>query len=240
MTMLKALIVRGGWAGHEPIETSERVAASLREAGVHVEISDTLDSLSDLGHLRTMDLVVPLRTMDRTATKDQVKPLIAAVRAGVGIGGWHGGMCDAFRDDTEYQFMTGGQWVAHPGNAPAIYRVRMGPVPHISTEGMADFTIQSEQYYMHVDPGVTVHATTHVAIGAASGDVFDQSVQDAVDRDEMAGVVMPVTWTKRWGLGRVWYTSLGHVASVFDTAEALTMVTRGLIWAAQGASAHRA
>lgn len=74
-------------------------------------------------------------------------------------------MCDAFRDDTEYQFMTGGQWVAHPGNAPAIYRVRIGPVPHVSTGDMADFTIQSEQYYMHVDPGVTVHATTHVAIG---------------------------------------------------------------------------
>ncbi|NCV21062.1 MAG: hypothetical protein EBV45_03815 [Chloroflexi bacterium] len=216
--MLKALIVRGGWAGHEPIETSERVAASLREAGVHVEISDTLDSLSDIEHLRTLDLVVPLRTMDRTATKDQVKPLIAAVRAGVGIGGWHGGMCDAFRDDTEYQFMTGGQWVAHPGNAPAIYRVRMGPVPHISTEGMADFTIQSEQYYMHVDPVNEVLATT-----TFSGE-HAEWVKD---------VVMPVVWKRRHGHGRVFYSALGHVSAEFQVPEMSTLFERGMLWAAR-------
>lgn len=232
---MKILIVRGGWDGHEPVQTSERVGTALREAGATVEIADTLDRFLDADYLRTLDLIVPLRTMDRTATRDHTRPILAAVRAGVGIGGWHGGMCDAFRDDTEYQFMTGGQWVSHPGNAPAVYRVRIGPVAHVSTVGMHDFTVQSEQYYMHVDPGVTVHATTHVANGAASGDPFDQALQNAVDRDEATGVVMPVTWTKRWGQGRVFYTSLGHVASVFDVPEVLPMLVRGLLWAGEGA-----
>ena len=236
---MNILIVRGGWDGHEPVQTSDRVASALRDLGATVEISDAIDRFLDADHLKSLDLIVPMRTMDRTATRDHTRPILAAVRAGVGIGGWHGGMCDAFREDTEYQFMTGGQWVAHPGNAPAKYRVRIGPVPHVSTDGMTDFNVQSEQYYMHVDPGVTVHATTRVAIGAASGDEFDQALQDAVDRDEAPGVEMPVTWTKRWGRGRVFYTSLGHVASVFDVPQVLPMLVRGLVWAAEGAAMAR-
>lgn len=236
---MKALIVRGGWTGHEPVETSDRVAAALRATGATVEVSDDLDRFRDADHLKSLDLVVPMRTMDRTATRDHTRPVLAAVRAGTGIGGWHGGMCDAFRDDTEYQFMTGGQWVAHPGNAAARYRVRIGPVPHVATGGMTDFTVQTEQYYMHVDPGVTVHATTRVAVGAASGDDFDQALQDAVDRDEAPGIDVPVTWTKRWGRGRVFYTSLGHVASVFDVDQVLPMIVRGLQWAAEGAAVAR-
>jgi type 1 glutamine amidotransferase len=130
--------------------------------------------------------------------------------------------------------MTGGQWVAHPGNAQARYRVRIGPQPSPITEGLRDFYVTSEQYYLHVDPAVAVLATTHVAEGAASGNAYDAAAQERVDRDQAPGVVMPVTWTKRWGKGRVFYTSLGHVATVFEIPEALAMLRRGLVWAAQG------
>jgi type 1 glutamine amidotransferase len=131
--------------------------------------------------------------------------------------------------------MTGGQWVSHPGGDKARYRVRIGPTRSPITEGLQDFYVTSEQYFMHVDPGLTVLATTHFPRGAASGDGLDQAAQDAVDLDEVADVtVMPVTWTKRYGRGRVFYTSLGHVAKVFDIPEALTMLRRGLAWAAQG------
>ena len=46
------------------------------------------------------------------------------MRGGVGLAGYHGGMCDAFRDATEYQFMCGDQWVAHPGGV-IDYRVNI-------------------------------------------------------------------------------------------------------------------
>ncbi len=233
---MRALIVRGGWPGHEPVQTSEIAAAELRAAGVEVEIAETLDRLRDLDSLLALDLIVPIWTMG-TIEREQLQPLLAAVRAGVGLGGWHGGMCDAFRQQTEYQFMCGGQWVAHPGGDRARYLVRIGPNPSPITEGLRDFYVTSEQYYMHVDPNVRVLATTHVAQGAASGDGYDPAAQEAVDAGRAEGVVMPVTWTKRYGRGRVFYTSLGHVARVFDIPEARTMLSRGLLWAAQSKAA---
>jgi type 1 glutamine amidotransferase len=238
------LIFRGGWKGHEPVETAEIAARELRDAGVEVEIHDALDVLADAERLNAQDLIVPMWTMAEANSpvplpRDLLKPLIAAVHGGVGIGGWHGGMCDAFRTYETYQFMTGGQWVSHPGGDKARYRVRIAPTPNPSpiTEGLQDFFVTSEQYFMHVDPGVHVLATTYFPTGAASGDGLDQEAQDAVDRDEVATddvVVMPVTWTKRYGKGRVFYTSLGHVAKVFEIPEALTMLRRGLLWAADG------
>lgn len=236
---MKALIMQGGWQGHEPGPTSAIFAAELRDAGLEVELSNTLDSLRNLDKLMGLDLIVPIWTMG-TIEREQLQPLLAAVQAGVGIGGWHGGMGDAFRQQTEYQFMTGGQWVSHPGGGAARYRVRMGPNASPITQGLSDFYVTSEQYYMHVDPFVRVLATTLVAEGAASGDGYDQAAQAAVDSGQAEGAVMPVTWTKRYGKGRVFYSSMGHVASVFDIPEARTMVRRGLIWAAEGAASAKA
>ncbi|HEV2121784.1 MAG TPA: ThuA domain-containing protein [Chloroflexota bacterium] len=239
---MKALIFQGGWKGHEPAETSQIAARELRNEGFEVEVYDTLDILKDAEKLASMDLIVPMWTMAEANAKEPLprdldKHLLAAVASGVGIGGWHGGMCDAFRTYEKYQFMTGGQWVSHPGGDKAHYRVRIGPTPHPITKGIDDFYVTSEQYFMHVDPGVTVLATTRFTYGAASGDGLDQAAQDAVDRDVVQdAVVMPVTWTKRYGKGRVFYTSLGHVARVFDVPEVLTMLRRGLVWAAQGKS----
>ncbi len=237
---MKALIFRGGWPGHEPVETSDVAARELRAAGFGVEIHDALDVLRDPERLLAQDLIIPMWTMAEANSKEPLprdldKHLLAAVQAGVGLGGWHGGMCDAFRTFEKYQFMTGGQWVAHPGNSAARYRVRIGPHADPITEGLSDFDVTSEQYFMHVDPGVRVLATTCFPEGAVSGDGFDQDAQDAVDRDERpAFTMMPVTWTKRYGKGRVFYTSLGHIAKVFEVPEALTMLRRGLVWAARG------
>lgn len=230
---MRALIVRGGWEGHQPVETSEVAASELRDAGVEVELADTLDALRDEAKLRALDLIVPMWTMGSIA-REQLQPLLAAVRGGVGLGGWHGGMCDAFRQATDYQFMCGGQWVAHPGNQTVRYRVRIGPTASPLTEGLHDFWVTSEQYYMHVDPQVTVLAVTRFAPGAAAGDRFSQEAQDAVDADRAEGVTMPVVWTKRYGRGRVFHTTLGHQATVFDIPEARTLLRRGLLWAGGG------
>jgi len=211
--MKRALIVQGGWQGHEPKQVSEVLARALRENGFEVEVSDTLDSFKDEERLRSLDLIVPEWTMG-TIEREQLPPLLAAVRSGVGIAGVHGGMGDAFRYETEYQYMVGGQWVAHPGGDGVEYEVHIEDVPSPITEGLDDFSVCSEHYYMHVDPGNQVLATTRF------GDV-----------------IMPVAWTKMYGRGRVFYCSLGHVAQVFDQApEILTLVTRGMLWAAEALS----
>lgn len=230
---MRALIVRGGWAGHDPFETSEIAARELRAEGVQVELADTLDALRDVEKLLTLDLIVPVWTMG-SIEKEQLQPLLQAVRAGVGLGGWHGGMCDAFRQAADYQFMTGGQWVAHPGNATVPYTVHLGSTASTITAGLSDFAVTSEQYYMHVDPAVTVLAYTNVAAGNAAGDGYSVEAQADVEAGRATGVRMPVVWTKRFGKGRVYHLTLGHQAAIFDIPEALTLMRRGLVWAAEG------
>lgn len=209
--MKKALIVWGGWEGHEPEQTAQIMAESLRQEGFVVELAHTLDAYRDEEKLKSLDLIINNWTMGKIEN-EQLTPLLNAVRSGVGFGGIHGGMCDAFREQTEYQFMCGGQWVAHPGGIRP-YRVNIGPTPDPITAGLEDFDVESEQYYMHVDPINIVLATTTFP-----------------DYDN---VVMPVTWKKMYGAGRVFYCSLGHSASVLAMPLVKTMVTRGLKWAAR-------
>lgn len=209
--MKKALIVWGGWDGHEPRQTAEIMASGLTAEGFDVEVATTLDAYKDEEKLKSLDLIVNNWTMGKIEN-DQLQPLLAAVRSGVGTGGIHGGMCDAFREQTEYQFMCGGQWVAHPGGIRP-YRVEIGPTADPVTAGLNDFDVTSEQYYLHVDPINTVLATTRFP-----------------DYDD---VVMPVTWKKMYGEGRVFYSSLGHTADVLAREPVLTMVIRGLKWAAK-------
>lgn len=216
----KALIVWGGWDGHEPKQVAEIFSCILKSEGFEVEVSDTLDSFADKEKLMGLDLIVPIWTMSEI-NKDYVTNVADAVESGVGLAGCHGGMCDAFRNSTNWQFLTGAQWVAHPGNDGIEYTVNIkknASSPII--EGIDDFIVKSEQYYIHVDPCVNVLATTRFPVidgpHAANG---------AVD--------VPVVFTKRWGKGRVFYTSLGHVANVFDVAEAKQLMRNGLLWASK-------
>lgn len=156
----KALIVKGGWDGHEPNEVAAIFAGILEAEGFEVEVSDTLDSFNNAEALKELSLIVPVWTMGEIAN-EQVSSVLAAVASGVGIAGCHGGMCDSFRNNTEWQFLTGSQWVAHPFNDGVDYEVnivRSGSSPIV--EGIPDFMVKSEQYYLHVDPAVDVLATT--------------------------------------------------------------------------------
>lgn len=216
--MKQALMVWGGWAGHEPKQCVEIFAPFLQAQGYEVAISDTLDAYLDADKMQQLSLIVPVWTMG-TITKEQEKGLMDAVAAGVGLAGWHGGMCDSFRNNTNYQFMTGGQWVAHPGNI-IDYSVNVTNHDDPITRGLSDFQMHSEQYYLHVDPGVEVLATT--TFSGEHGDV-----------PWIKGVVMPVVWKKMWGQGRVFYSALGHVASDLQVPEAKEIVQRGMMWASK-------
>jgi len=217
-TTPRALVVQGGWDGHEPRLCAERVAQWMTARGFEVTVKDSLDAYLDPALMSDLSVIVPIWTMGQI-TGDQRKALCEAVRKGCGLAGWHGGMCDAFRQDTEYQFMTGGQWVAHPGG---IVSYRVDGIDQICpvTAGIKPFTMVSEQYYLHTDPGNRVLAWT--TFSGAHGDC-----------DWIEGTRMPVVWQRRWGQGRVFYTSLGHVCKDFDVPEAFEIVKRGIQWAAR-------
>ena len=211
-------MVWGGWGGHEPQQTVERFAPFLKESGFEVRIEDNMDVYTDAEYMRSLSLVVPIWTMG-TIEKEQEKGLLQAVKAGVGLAGWHGGTGDAFRQNTEYQWMIGGQWVAHPGNI-IDYTVQITDSDHEITRGIGEFSMHSEQYYMHTDPGNNVLATTTFS-GQHGG------------ADWIKDTVMPVLWTRMWGQGRVFYSALGHVNSDFEVPETAETVRRGMLWAAR-------
>ncbi|AOZ94372.1 ThuA domain-containing protein [Paenibacillus crassostreae] len=218
--MKKALIVWGGWDGHEPEQVAQLFKEILEKEQFEVEVSDTLEAFADLEKLLGLDLIVPAWTMGEIAN-GLVENVLTAVQSGVGIAGCHGGMCDSFRTNVDWQFMTGGQWVAHPGNDGVKYTVNMKYSSSMLLEGIQDFEVKSEQYYLHVDPAVEVLATTKFPIvpgpHAANG-----------------AVEMPVVWTKRWGSGRVFYNSLGHHADIIEMPVVSEIMRRGFLWSAEG------
>ncbi len=221
--MKKALIVWGGWEGHQPEQVASIFEKMLTKEGFAVEVSNTLDAFADLQKLMQLDLIVPLWTMGRI-DQQLVNHVSAAVQNGTGLAGTHGGMCDAFRENVDWQFMTGGQWVAHPGNDGVEYTVNICNSTSPLVEGIEDFEVKSEQYYLHVDPAVEVLATTRFPTVPGP-----HSLNKAVD--------MPVVWTKRWGIGRVYYNSLGHQADIIAQDAVMELMKRGFLWCADGKQA---
>ena len=215
MTEKKALIVWGGWEGHTPERSANIVRDMLVAHGFTVTIDTSTESFAD-PDLGSNDLIVPAITMSRIE-KEELTNLLAAVRAGSGIAGFHGLMCDSFRNEPDYQFMTGGQWVSHPGNI-IDYRVDIAKPGDPIVSGIGAFAYRSEQYYMHVDPTNEVLATT----------TFSGEHLDFID-----GVVMPVVWKRQYGKGRVFYSALGHAADEFAVPQMRTIFERGALWASR-------
>lgn len=213
--MREALIVWGGWSGHEPEQCAAIIRTMLEEDGFKVYVENTTEAFADPS-IRDLSLIVPIFTMSKIE-KEELSNLTAAVEGGVGLAGYHGGMGDAFRDAVDYQFMVGGQWVAHPGNI-IDYRVDITRPDDPVMEGIESFPYHSEQYYMHVDPSNEVLATT----------TFNGEHASWID-----GVTMPVVWKRKHGQGRVFYSSLGHVSSEFAVPQMNTILRRGMNWAAR-------
>lgn len=206
MQMTNALIVYGGWEGHNPEGMAGYLAGLLRQAGIQSVVSG---SLSDLERLQKDDfqLVIPVWTMEHLEA-DLLDTLLKAVRRGVGIAALHG-VIDSFRHEAEFHYMLGGQWVTHFEFAVRTYSVSITDGDHPITRGLRDFVVTTEQYYLLVDPGNTTLATMPVD-----------------------GVTMPVAWSKHYGKGRVFYCSLGHSLESVSDATAQTLIGRGMLWAA--------
>jgi type 1 glutamine amidotransferase len=206
-----ALIVAGGWPGHKPLEVAEIMARELRNDGFAPQIIDSLAVLSDGERLAAASLIVLNWHMGVEPEQEHLDlaPLLDAVAGGTGLAGIHAGLGDAFRLEVDFQYMVGGQWVAHPGDDGVTYTVNIVDRAHPIASGVDDFVVVSEKYYMHFDPAVHVIATTD----------FD-------------GIAMPIAWTKRWGAGRVYYCSLGHQPAIVEQPPVLALVRQGMAWAA--------
>ncbi|MDZ7635118.1 MAG: ThuA domain-containing protein [Bacteroidales bacterium] len=210
------LFVHGGWDGHDPGPSRNLFVPWMESEGARVIVSDSLGVYTNEALMDSLDLIVQIWTMGEISN-EQEKGLLKAIKRGVGLAGWHGGIGDSFRNNVEYQFMVGGQWVSHPGGV-IDYAVNIIDPNDPVTKGIEDFPMHSEQYYMHVDPNIKVLATTRFNAGHA---------------DWIDGNTMPVVWKKYYGKGRVFYSSLGHVIADFEGPEVLEIQKRGIRWAAE-------
>lgn len=213
MAKKRALLVWGGWEGHTPEQSSAVVKDILQSCDYDVVVEPTTEAFADPS-LKDFDLIVPVITMSRIE-QEELKNLLAVVRGGTGFAGFHGLMCDAFRSEPDYQFMTGGQWVAHPGDI-IDFSIKITKPEDPIMSGIEDFDYKSEQYYMHIDPSIEVLATT----------TFDNTYFEEID-----GVVMPVVWKRKFGQGRVFFSALGHVADEFKVPQMRQIFERGALWA---------
>ena len=208
------LIVYGGWNGHQPEVFAKKIASWLENQRANVTLSESTASYVEKELMQSLDLVIQHITMSKMSNRES-RGLRDAIARGVGLAGCHGGLGDSFRNDTEYQYMVGGQFVKHPGGQ-IDYKVTISNTSDPVTAGINDFNLKTEQYYMHYDPNIEILATT-----SFSGE------HDAwID-----GVEMPVVWKKNYGKGRVFYSALGHSEDIFDVPEIWNIMTRGIEWA---------
>jgi type 1 glutamine amidotransferase len=213
VTTRRALVVRGGWEGHLPVEATELFIPFLRENDFEVTVSDDLDSYLNLDGT---DLVVQCISMGEI-TAEQCKGLEAAIRGGTGFAGWHGGIVDSFRSNTDYSFITGGQFISHPGGF-VDHEIEI-VADHPIVAGIKNFSLHTEQYYVHADPTNQVLATT--------------TFRAHPDFPWIDGATMPAVWTRTWGDGRIFVCTPGHSLADLDQPEVRTIIERGLLWASK-------
>lgn len=217
----QALMVWGGWEGHLPRETVEVFRPWLESQGYDVALEDCLEVYGDLERLKSFALIVQCWTLGKLEPEQQ-DALLEAVASGVGFAGWHGGIVDSFRESSDYQWMTGGQFVCHPGELVPSYRVEVVDPDHPITKGLGAFELKgTEQYYCQVDPSNHVLCTT--AFDGGHGDPMKYRV----------GTVLPYAWTRTWGEGRVFVACWGHSPADFEPPAAREIVQRGLVWASR-------
>ena len=213
----RALVVRGGWEGHAPEEAADLFVPFLREHDFDVVVEGSLEAYADADLMAATDLVVQCWTMGDILA-DELRGLRSAVAAGTGFAGWHGGIVDSFRIATDYLQLVGAQFAAHPGGTLVEHTINVTG-DHPIVEGVHDFTLRSEQYWLLTDPLNDVLATTTIAPGP--------------DDPWHAPVTSPAVWTRRWGAGRVFVCAPGHQLADLEVPAVRTIIERGLLWASR-------
>lgn len=230
-----ALVVRGGWDGHQPVEATELFIPYLKDNGYDVRVEESPPKIyaDPPEYMATVDLIVQCMTMT-TIEKDEFEGLRAAVENGTGLAGWHGGIADSYRNNSDYLHLIGGQFACHPPGKHADerigeqsdnyvpYTVNMLPAAseHPITQGIGDFDLVTEQYWVLSDDYIDVLATT------------TQKVRewDPWNRE----VTSPAIWTRQWGKGKIFVcTPPGHRVEILQDSNVRTIIERGMLWASR-------
>ncbi|MEJ1153998.1 ThuA domain-containing protein [Microbacterium marmarense] len=233
MSTRSALIVRGGWEGHHPVEATNLFIPFLESNGFDVSIEDSTAVYADSEVMADTDLIVQSVTMAEISA-DEIAGLRKAVAAGTGMAGWHGGIADSFRAESNYLQLIGGQFACHPSKHPddVVGVEEDSYLPHVIeisdlgrqhpiTAGLDDFSLTTEQYWVLSDDLNDVLATTtHPA----------QPWQEW-HRPH----VSPAVWTRQWGSGRIMVATPGHNVEVLENPNVRTIIERGMLWASRTA-----
>jgi type 1 glutamine amidotransferase len=227
----RALVVRGGWDGHQPVEATDLFIPHLRANGYSVGIEDSPKVYADADFMRSVDLVVQCMTM-ATIGREELEGLRGAIAAGTGMAGWHGGIADSYRNSSDYLHLIGGQFACHPGKHPderigaqsdnyVPYRINMLPsaADHPITRGIGDFDLVTEQYWVLSDDYIDPLATTTQAVRD-----WDPWIRP---------VCSPAIWTRHWGKGRIFVCTPGHRVEILKVPQVRTIIERGMLWASR-------
>jgi type 1 glutamine amidotransferase len=230
----KALVVRGGWEGHHPVEATEIFLPFLQEQGFDVHVEESNDVYADESVMDATDLIVQSVTMSEIS-RDALKGLARAVERGTGLAGWHGGIADSYRNSSDYLQLIGGQFATHPPKHPNAcvgdetdnflpYTVELTDLgrAHEILSGLDDFTLDTEQYWVLTDDLNDVLATT------------THPVQPY--HPWHRPITSPAIWTREWGAGRVFVATPGHSPDVLRDDNVRTIIERGMLWASRTVS----
>ncbi|MFE5337471.1 ThuA domain-containing protein [Isoptericola sp. NPDC056573] len=227
----RALVVRGGWDGHQPEAATDLFLPFLREQGFEVRVETDNEVYADADAMAATDLVLQCVTMSQISGP-ALQGLRAAVEAGTGLAGWHGGIADSYRNSSDYLQLVGGQFATHPGKEAHLrhgdqtdnylrHTIELTDLgrEHAITAGLDDVELETEQYWVLHDDLIDVLATT---------------THPAPDWHPWhRPVTSPAVWTRQWGAGRVFVATPGHSVDVLENPTVRTIVERGLLWASR-------
>ncbi len=232
----RALVVRGGWEGHHPVEATELFIPFLKEQGYEVRIEESPEVYADADELAATDLVLQSMTMS-SIEKDAFEGLRTAIENGMGFTGWHGGIADSYRASSDYLQLVGGQFATHPSKHPddvvgnseednyLPYTVEITDLgrEHPITHGIPDFDLETEQYWVLHDDLIDVLATT--THPAPPWHPWHRPI------------VSPAVWTRQWGKGRIAVATPGHSIDVLQNEHVRTIIERSILWVSRDVSA---
>ena len=235
MSERRALVVRGGWEGHRPVEATDLFLPFLESHGFLVRVEDSNEVYADEAVMAEVDLVVQSVTMSEIS-REAFTGLRAAVERGTGLAGWHGGIADSYRNNSDYLQLIGGQFATHPSKHPdrcagdetdnflphSIELTDLGR-EHDIMAGLEDFTLNTEQYWVLHDDLIDVLATT------------THPVQPY--HPWHRPITSPAVWTRLWGAGRIFVATPGHSLDVLRDDNVRTIIERGMLWASRTESA---
>ena len=226
-----ALVVRGGWDGHQPVEATELFIPFLEGTGYDVRVEESPKIYADTDYMADVDLIMQCMTMS-SIEGNEFDGLRTAVEKGTGLAGWHGGIADSYRNNSDYLHLIGGQFACHPGKHPdeqtgeqtdnfVAHTVNILPAAeeHPITLGISDFGLVTEQYWMLSDDYIDVLATTTQKV--REGDPWHREVTS------------PAIWTRQWGKGRIFVATPGHSVETLQDSNVRTIIERGLVWASR-------